>query len=224
MAQTVLITGAGRGLGRELTRHYARAGARVIGCCRDTSVLPGDMAGDVHPMQLDLADGHSIGRLADDLAGQPIDILINNGALRGATGGLDDVSATDFNAVMAVNVLAPLFLVRALRPNLMLGHSRKVAMISSRAGSMAEGLDADGDYAYRCSKAALNMATRKLAFDDPALTFLLFHPGWLKTDMGGPEAELPVSEAAEGLIAQISKASQKDSGSFQTWDGQSVGW
>jgi NAD(P)-dependent dehydrogenase (short-subunit alcohol dehydrogenase family) len=224
MAPTVLITGAGRGLGRELARQYAAMGARVIGCCRDPSALPGNLGGDIRPMRLDLADTGSIDRLAADLAGEPLDILVNNGALRGAIGGLGDVSTADFNEVMAVNVLAPLFMVRALRPNLLLGRNRMVAMISSRAGSMAEGLDADGDYAYRCSKAALNMATRKLAFDDPELTFLMFHPGWLKTDMGGPEAELPVADAALGLMAQISAAGPGDSGKFITWQGQRVRW
>jgi NAD(P)-dependent dehydrogenase (short-subunit alcohol dehydrogenase family) len=224
VAPTVLITGAGRGLGLELSRQYADSGARVIGCCRDPSSLQGKVRGDVRPMTLNLADRDSITRLADDLGHEAIDILINNAALRGATGGLGDVTAEDFHAVMAVNVLAPLFLVRSLRRNLMRGRRRIVAMISSRAGSMTEGLDPDGDYAYRCSKAALNMATLKLAYDDSDLTFLLFHPGWLMTDMGGPEADLPVAEAAKGLIARIEAAGPGDSGAFMTWEGEPVRW
>ncbi|MGB3313594.1 MAG: SDR family oxidoreductase [Albidovulum sp.] len=220
----VLITGANRGLGRELTRLYTRNGHEVIACCRDPDARGADLAGDISWLPLDLADEAAIRAFPALLGGKAIDILIHNAAIRGATGGLAEVGFVDFAQVMRVNAAAPLILTHMLRPNLMAGERRVVAMISSRAGSMTEGLDPDGDYAYRCSKAALNMGARKLAYDDPELTVLLLHPGWIKTDMGGPEAELDVREAARGLAARIDAAGPKDSGSFRAWDGTPIAW
>lgn len=221
---TVLITGANRGLGRELVRLYAARGDEVIACCRKPEAKGEHIAGEICWLPLDLDDEAAIRAFPSLLDGKAIDVLIHNAAIRGATGGLADVDFTDFAQVMRVNAAAPLILTRELRPNLMAGGRRVVAMISSRAGSMAEGLDPDGDYAYRCSKAALNMGARKLAFDDPALTVLLLHPGWIRTDMGGPEAELDVREAAEGLAARIAAAGPEDSGSFRAWDATPVAW
>lgn len=220
----VLITGANRGLGRELARHYAGSGHDVIACCREPARRGEDMPGDTRWLPLDLSDEAAILGFPALLAGAAIDILIHNAAIRGATGGLAEVSGTDFTSVLRINALAPLLLTRELRPNLMAGARRIVAMISSRAGSLTAGLDPDGDYAYRCSKAALNMAARKLACDDPDLTVLLIHPGWMKTDMGGPEADLPVADAARGIAARIAEARPKDSGTFQTWNGTPVAW
>ena len=219
---TVLITGAGRGLGLELVHQYRAAGAKVIACCRDPGARRD--GADLRWLPLDLADEAAILGFPAVLGAEPIDILIHNAAIRGPTGGLSEVAGADFAAVMAVNVVAPLVLTRVLRPNLIEGRRRIVAMISSRAGSMTEGLGPDGDYAYRCSKAALNMAARKLAYDYPALTVLLLHPGWIRTDMGGPDAELPVAEAAQGLVARIAEARPEDSGSFRSWDGQRIAW
>ncbi len=93
----------------------------------------------------------SIAALALALAGQPIDILVNNAGIRGSVGGIDTLEPGDFGAVMAVNALGPLLLTRALRPNLLAGRRRVVA-VSSSSGSMTEGLDPDGDYAYRASR------------------------------------------------------------------------
>lgn len=221
---TVLITGANRGLGRELVRLYAAKGDEVIACCRDPNGRCEDIPGQIRWLPLDLGDEAAIRAFPKRLGGVAIDILIQNAAIRGATGGLSDVRFDDFAQVVLVNVAAPLVLTRELMPNMMAGEKRIVAMISSRAGSMTEGLDPDGDYAYRCSKAALNMAARKLAYDEPALTVLLLHPGWMKTDMGGPEAEIEVSEAARGLVARIAAARPDDSGSFCAWDGKPIAW
>ena len=220
----VLITGATRGLGRELVRLFAAKGDEVIACCRDIEQRGGDMPRAIRWLPLDLADEAAIRAFPALLDGAAIDILIHNAAIRGATGGLAEVDFTGFAQVMQVNAAAPLILTREVRPNLMAGRRRIVAMISSRAGSMTEGPDPDGDYAYRCSKAALNMGARKLAYDDPALTVLMLHPGWIRTDMGGPEAELDVREAARGLAARIAAAGPEDSGSFRAWDGTPIAW
>lgn len=220
--ETVLITGANRGLGLELARQYAAAGCRVLACSR-TPEEPPPVAGDVTWQALDTGHEDSIATLARDLQAEAVDILINNAARRGDTGGLDTLSTEDFLATLRVNTLGPLLMVKAFRPHLGRGRRRIVANISSRAGSVAEGLDTDGDYAYRCSKAALNIATAKLAFDY-GLIFLALHPGWVKTDMGGPEAEVPVAHSAQGLRAVIDRATPETSGGFRDFNGDEIAW
>lgn len=220
--ETVLITGANRGLGLELARQYAAAGYRVLACSRGPEEPPA-IAGAVTWLALDTGNEDSIATLARDLDVEAVDILINNAARRGDTGGLDTLSTEDFLATLRVNTLGPLLMVKAFRPHLERGRRRIVANISSRAGSVAEGLDADGDYAYRCSKAALNIATAKLAFDF-GLIFLALHPGWVKTDMGGPEAEVPLAQSAQGLRAVIDHATLNMSGSFRDFNGNRIAW
>lgn len=212
---TVLITGASRGLGRELARQYAGDGWRVIAACRDPAAAP--QHSGIVPMRLDAGDEASILALSGQLAGDTIDVLINNAAIRGGTAGLSQLAADDFLNVMRVNSLGPLLLVKALLPHLSRGRHGIVANISSRAATV-DGLDSDGDYAYRCSKAALNIATAKLALDHD-LIFVSLHPGWVKTDMGGTDANVDISESAAGLRSVIANANRKDSGSFKDFRG-----
>ena len=218
---TILITGAGRGLGRELARLYAEDGWRVIACARG----PVDQGEGRH---LDVADPASIEALGASLAGAAIDVVVNNAAVRGDTGGLETLSPEDFSEVMRVNALGPLLVARALHGNLMAGRRRLLVNIGSRAGSLAEGIvdDDDGDYAYRLSKAAMNMATVLLARDwkKDGMTVLSLHPGWVKTDMGGAEAVLPVETSAAGLKRVIDGAGTGDSGGFRAYDGTAICW
>lgn len=223
---TALITGASRGLGLALARHYTGAGWRVIACTRADTLPPDEDR--LEWRRLDVASPVSIAELAAGLDGTPLDLVINNAAIRGDTGGLATLDPDDFIEVMRINALAPLLVARALLPNLRAGHSRIIANISSRAGSIAEGMigDDDGDYAYRCSKAALNMATAKLALDLGAdgITVLALHPGWVRTDMGGEEAEIAVSDSAAALQGLINRATLADSGSFRAFDGRRIAW
>ena len=216
---TVLITGAGRGLGAALAGLYAAAGFRVIACTRQGSA-------DAPP--LDVADADSIAVLGQRLQGQRIDIAINNAAIRGDAGGLGSLSADDFLEVMRVNALAPLLIARALRPNLLAGGRKVLVNISSRAGSLAEGTldDDDGDYAYRCSKAAMNMATVKLAQDlrRDGIAVISLHPGWVRTDMGGEGATIDAAESAAGLKALIDATTLAGTGSFRAYDGRAIAW
>lgn len=222
--RTVLITGASRGLGRELAALYAADGWRVIACVRG----PASFDGNIETQSLDVSSPSSIAALGKALESVAIDTLINNAGIRGDTGGLATLDGDDFVEVMRINALAPLLLVQALRANLLAGEGRVIANISSRAGSLAEGTldDDDGDYAYRCSKAALNMATVKLAQDlrKDGITVLSLHPGWVKTDMGGDEAQVPVATSAAGLKARIDRADMADTGSFRSYDGRRISW
>ncbi len=221
--QTVLITGTSRGLGAELARIYTADGWRVIACQRGP--VPPDAR---DRLALDVTDPASIDALGRALQCVAIDVLINNAAVRGDIGGLATLDTKGFLDVMRVNALAPLLVTRALLANLRAGERRVVANISSRAGSLAEGTldDDDGDYAYRCSKAALNMATVKLAQDlnSDGISVVSLHPGWVQTDMGGSEAVVSVAESAAGLKAIIDKTVLTDSGSFRAYEGRRVSW
>jgi len=202
---TAVVTGAGRGLGVALAQALRVDGYEVIAATRGVG--------------LDLSRPETFASFAASLRNRPVDLLVHNAAMRGDTGGLASLQVADFEAVMRVNVLGPLLLTRALLANLRAGAGR-VVMISSRAGSLAEGRSDEGDYAYKCSKAALNMAGLKLA-DETGLCVLALHPGWVQTDMGGPGADVAPEVSAQGLLAQIKSA---QSGSFRAWDGVDIGW
>lgn len=223
---TVLVTGAGRGLGRELASQYAAEGWQVIACAR--SLPARDFEPGIEFQPLDVAEPESISALAARLAGRPLDVLVNNAAVRSPVAGLEHIEPDEFLDVLRINTLGPVLVARALRTNLRLGRHPIVANIGSRAGSMAEGLldDDDDDYAYRCSKAALNMASVQLARDlEPdGITVLSLHPGWVKTAMGGEDAVLPVEDSARALRGVIAAAKPVFSGSFLAFDGRRVGW
>ncbi|UVK56654.1 SDR family oxidoreductase [Mesorhizobium sp. AR02] len=224
--RTVLITGAGRGLGRELARQYTQHGWHVIACGRTRPAQGFEDGIEFQP--LDVADPTSISNLAVRLTGRPLDVLVNNAGIRSDIPGLHSFAPDEFLKLMRTNTLGPLLLARALQPNLVAGRMRTIANIGSRAGSMAEGLldDYDDDYAYRCSKAALNMVCAQLAQDlrIDGIIVLSLHPGWVKTDMGGDQAVLAVEDSARGLRTVIDNAMLGDSGSFQTFDGIHIGW
>jgi NAD(P)-dependent dehydrogenase (short-subunit alcohol dehydrogenase family) len=218
--RVVLVTGASRGLGREMACQYAGDGWRVIAACRAPDTAPRHVR--ITALPLDAGDQRSITALAETLRGETIDILVNNAAIRGNTEGLEHLDTSEFLEVTRINCLGPMLMVRAFLPQLRRAPQAVVANISSRVGTVA-GLDADGDYAYRCSKAALNMATAKLAFDHD-LIFLALHPGWVQTDMGGPDAPVSLEASAAGLRAVIAGASRADSGSFKTYRGEDLPW
>lgn len=216
-----LVTGAGRGLGRHLTQGLLDRGWQVLACQRDQH----DEGPPQHPaltvLQLEQGNADSIRALARAVAEHSLDLLLINAAVRGDTGGLPGFSASDFLDVMAINVAGPMLLVQSLIAQM--PNSGKIAFISSRAGSIAEGADPDGDYSYCASKAALNRLMVKLADDYPQ-TFLALHPGWLRTDMGGLDAELDPAVSADALLDLIERARSADSGTFRAWNGESVRW
>ena len=220
---TVLIAGASRGLGLELARQLSASGHHVISANRG---VPEERLEGVEHVTLDLGSEASIAGLAGQLDGRTIDILINNGAIAGNEGGLPGLSSVDFLTVIAVNTLGPLLMAKYFMPHLMRGSRRVIANISSRVGSISEGIIDEGNYAYCISKSALNMASAKLAFQHSGqgLCVLSLHPGWIRTEMGGPDAPLDVSVSAARLIELITTATPADNGSYRSFDGQKIGW
>lgn len=216
------MTGANRGFGAALAQVFATNKWKVLGTCRNQ---PGLNVGSppVSWLELDVTDETSIMVVASKMNGIGLDVLINNAALRGDTGGLETLEVNSFMAVQAVNVLGPLLMVKYFLPFLEHGKRKLIVNISSRAGSMSEGQDPDLDYAYRCSKAAINQVTVKLA-DQLDMTVLSIHPGWIKTDMGGPEAEIDPNQAALELYKFLDNVTRRDSGKFFTVSGLPIGW
>lgn len=211
---TWLVTGAGRGLGLCLTRHLSAQGARVFALSRHTGA---DLPGVTH-VPYDQSDEASI-RAAAAAIDTPIDVVIHNAAIRGDTGGLATLTADHLAEVMRINVAGPLLLTRALLP--ILSPKAILAFLSSRAGSFTEGRDPDGDYAYCLSKAALNRAVAKLA-DDLPQRVLALHPGWIATDMGGPEAPENPNTAARRIVELIAGPNCPLSGSFTDSHGRRI--
>lgn len=211
---TWVVTGAARGLGLCLTRHLSAGGARVFALSRH----PGPNLPGVTHIPYDQSNEASI-RAAAATIDTPVDAVIHNAAIRGDTGGLATLTADHLAEVMRMNVAGPLLLTRALLPAL--SPKATLAFISSRAGSFTEGHDPDGDYAYCLSKAALNRAVAKLA-DDLPQRILALHPGWIATDMGGPEAPEHPDEAARRIVALLTSPSCPPSGSFTDSRGLAI--
>jgi NAD(P)-dependent dehydrogenase (short-subunit alcohol dehydrogenase family) len=219
----VLITGAGRGIGLEFVRQYAADGWDVIATVRDPAAAPEleDIGARVE--QLDMRDFAALASFGERLAGAPLDLFIANAGVSGPQRISNPQLADEWQHVHAVNAVAPTLLAEALLPNVLAAEGRMVA-ITSRMGSIAD--SSGGSVAYRSSKAALNAAWRALALDlaGRPVTLALFHPGWVRTDMGGPNAPLATPDSVASLRRVIAGLGPKDSGSFLDRDGSLIPW
>jgi NAD(P)-dependent dehydrogenase (short-subunit alcohol dehydrogenase family) len=226
--RTVLITGANRGIGLELARQYHGAGWNVIGTARDPGAAKDLRAigDDVLVPALDVTSQDSVATLAKSLEHQPIDLLINNaGVGDGGGSSLAKLEVDTFEHVMQVNALGPVRVTQALLPNLRAGKGRTIVSITSILGSIAGDTDG-GYYGYRESKAALNMFMRSLAAELRPEKFICIpiHPGWVKTDMGGANAQLTVEESVTGIRKVVDGLKLADSGKFWSYDGTNLPW
>jgi len=224
---TVLITGANRGIGLELARQYAAAGWDVIGCCRKPKEADALKAlkGNVEVKALDVAKPASITRLAAALKGRPIDVLLNNAGILGRRAGFGKAESKEFLGVMQVNVLGPLLMAESFWPLVKRSKLKKIVAITSGMGSISGGANG-GSYAYRSSKAALNMIMKNLGNDLSAkgITTAAISPGWVKTDMGGKSAPLAVGDSAAGIIKVIAGLDESRSGGFFNYNGDVIPW
>jgi len=228
---TVLITGAGRGIGLEFAKRYAADGWRVVACTRSPEAASAfrGLGGDIRPAVLDVTSDQSAAALAESLRGEPVDVLVNNAGLarrgprRGST-GCADVDTAEFADILAVNAIGPFRVTRALLPNLARGSRKLVATVSSRMGSIA--LNTGGSYAYRASKAAVNMVNACFAheFGPQGYVFVVLHPGWVRTDMGGAGADISVEESVAGMRTVLDGVGPADNGAFVSFDGQRFPW
>lgn len=217
----VLITGANRGIGRELALRLAARGDHVLAACRNA---PPDLkAPNLKVIEgVDVTDADSVSSLARRLGGARLDILVNN------AGVLDheDLGHLDFDAIerqFRVNALGPLRVTEALLGNLRSGS--RVFIITSRMGSIDDNTSG-GYYGYRMSKAAVNMAGRSLAVDlrDHGIGVFLLHPGSVATDMTGNQGLTTVEESVNYLVERMDALGIEESGSFWHAQGERLPW
>jgi len=223
--KTVLVTGANRGLGLEFARQYAAAGWQVIGTARNPSEAVELKRLDVEVLPLDVADPESIARLARELGDRPVDLLINNAGIFPRVSTLEEVDFDDVERTYAVNTIGPMRVTRALLPNLERGTAKQIVSITSGLGSI-ENNTSGRYYGYRESKAALNMFTRSLAAElaDAGFTCIVMSPGWVQTDMGGPDASLTPEQSITGMRAVIDGLTPTDTGTYWNHDGTKLPW
>ena len=229
---TVVITGANRGLGLALARQHLAQGATVIGGCRNPSRAQELTSAGAEVLPLDTGSGESITAFGKAIGDRAVDVLYNNagidaravGADDGARGALD-ISEQQFRAVMEVNVLGPLLVVQALVDNLRAAKGT-IVNVSSQVGSIEVAHRIGRDVSYNSSKAALNMLTLKQSqvLRADGVTVIAVHPGWVRSDMGGPTATLDPAESAAGLVTLVDKLTIDDTGSFLQWDGSIHPW
>jgi len=221
MSQTILVTGANRGIGLELCRQLVSRGDRVIAACRNTS---NDLQGiDVRVEEgVDVTSTDSVSQLVRRLEGQTIDMLINNaGILTRETLEQMDLEAVRWQ--FEVNALGPLRVSHALLPQM--GPGAKIGIVTSRMGSLSDNTSGSR-YGYRMSKAAVNMAGVSLAHDlrDRGIAVALLHPGYVRTDMTGGNGNLEASEAAAGLLARLNELNLSSTGTFWHSNGEVLPW
>jgi NAD(P)-dependent dehydrogenase (short-subunit alcohol dehydrogenase family) len=231
---TVLITGANRGLGLEFARQYAADGWRVLACCRAPAEAPelAAIAGDVTVHALDVADFSAIDRFAGTLRGTAIDVLLNNAGYFGPKPVADKNPAQVFGhldydiwlRVLRINTLAPMKMAEAFVDHVAASTGKTIVTISSTEGSIAKAKG--GIYAYKTSKAAVNMAMHNLSFDlrDRRIVTAVFCPGWVKTRMGGTTAPLEPPQSIAGMRKTIAGLTLETSGRFWLYDGSAVPW
>ncbi len=217
----VLITGANRGIGLELARHYHAEGWRVTGVCRQTSPELDECSAQVIE-GIDVTREESLEQLTGALQGQTIDLLINNaGVLHDDV--LGSLNIDSLRLQMEVNAFAPLLVCEALLPNLHAGS--KIANITSRMGSIGDN-DSGGRYGYRASKAAFNAFGRSLAIDlkGRGIAVAQLHPGFVKTRMVNFDGLISPEESAVGLVERIAALTLENSGSFWHSNGEDLPW
>jgi len=227
----IVITGANRGIGLELARRYLERGDHVDAAVRnpesahDLAALAERAGGRLRIFPCDVADDASVRAFATALGDVAVDVLLNNAGIMGKWSSLADLDFEDVTRTVNTNAVGTLRVTSALLPHLRRSSVRKVVNMSSRMGSVAENTDG-GAYAYRMSKAALNMANKSMSIDlrGEGFTVVVLHPDWVKTDMGGPNAPTSVEESVAGIVKLVDRISPDDSGGFFHFRGHTIPW
>jgi NAD(P)-dependent dehydrogenase (short-subunit alcohol dehydrogenase family) len=237
---TVLITGAGRGLGLELAQQYAKAGWRVCAGVRNPAVTPelnaaaAASGGKLTVHKLDVGDHASIDALASELAGHPIDVLINNAGTMGEQSVVDKGTPmqrfgqsdyADWMQQFRINVFGPMKMAEAFVTHVAASEQKKIVTLTSVIGSIGAN-NFGGLYGYRSSKAAANAVMKSMSLDlaRKGIIATALHPGWVRTGIGGPKGELDVTTSIAGLRQVIESLSKETAGKFLQYDGKELPW
>ena len=225
MARDVLLTGANRGIGLEFARQLAARGDRVVATCRNPDAAPELRALDVQVEELDVASAEQIARVVALFEGKPLDLLLNNAGVGVRHRALGEIDFGEMEEFYRVNTVAPLRLAEGLLPSLRQGSDRLIVSLTSRMGSIQDNTSG-GSYAYRASKAALNMVTRSLSRDleDESFRCAVLHPGWVKTSMGGDAAPVTAEQSVGGMLRVIDSLDAESNGGFFDYTGEALPW
>ena len=228
----ILVTGANRGLGLGLVKKFLENDEKVICTTRNISksrelILCKEKYNDnLEICELDLLDKDSPNILSNFLGDETIDLFINNAGVIGHSAQhFKSVSLNHWLEVLKVNLIAPLLITQSIIKNLEKSSERKIYFISSKVGSIEDN-KSGGMYIYRSSKTALNQVVKSLSIDLKPLgiSVISLHPGWVRTEMGGPNALISVEESVNGMIDVISNTSIINSGQFINYDGTRLPW
>jgi short-subunit dehydrogenase len=222
-----LITGANKGIGLEFARQLKDKGYYIIACCRNPSQAAelNKLADEI--IKLDVTSDDDIRSLTEALNNRPIDLLVNNAGISGEQGvTVGNVNRENFINVLNVNCISVLKICDALLPNVQKSENKNILVVSSRMGSISDN-EQGRSYAYRSSKAALNCAMRSFAIDvhPIGVHVMLMHPGWVKTDMGGPDGLIDVQTSVAGMLLQAEKNFAKSHAEvLYRFDGNTIAW
>jgi NAD(P)-dependent dehydrogenase (short-subunit alcohol dehydrogenase family) len=229
MAHTLFITGANRGLGLEFVRQYAIDGWEVIASCRypvEANALQSlkKKYANISIIKLDVANFDEIHQVAESLKNVTIDLLINNAGIY-LDRATDRINVDDWVQTFQVNSIAPVILLNAFKHHLANSGLKKAVTLSSKMGSIDDNTKG-GSYLYRTSKAAVNMAIKTASIDLKPLGISIasLHPGWVQTDMGGPNGLIDIPTSVSGLRIVINNLSLANTGQFIDYQGKSIPW
>lgn len=237
-----LVTGANRGVGLEFVRQLLARGDRVVATCRQPgratalNALSGEHPGRLHVLPLDVAEPKSHASLVAELPlalgdDGRLDLLVNAAGVLHSGERFGKVTAAILDDSFRTNAAGPFLLTQALAPLLADAcpeqgrRGARVANLSSELGSITDA-GRFGTPSYCISKAAQNMASVLLAhaLQERGIVVAALHPGWVQTDMGGPNATVPAADSVRGLLQVIDGLAPEDSGSFRDWRGETLAW
>jgi len=228
---SILITGTNRGIGLEFVKHYIKNNEKVIATCRNRNSAKDlleleNTTNNLSLVELDVSNPNSINNFTSKIAGLPIDTFISNAGVSGPKNiEFGNFDAKEWLDVFNVNTIAPLLITQKILKNLRLGKDKKLAFISSKVGSIEDNTSG-GMYIYRTSKTALNQVIKSLSIDLKGENFIVvaLHPGWVQTDMGGPNALIDTKTSVRGMTEAIDNLTSKNSGKFYNYDGSPIPW
>lgn len=220
---TALIIGASRGIGLELVRQYLADGWRVIATARKAEDCAALVAMGAEAHELDVTNVEACAGIGWKLDGEELEAAFINAGVYGPRHDGFPMQA-DFDQVMHTNVLAAMRLIPIIAP-MVAAKRGKLAVLSSRMGSLGERSNPIGSL-YRASKAALNsvLVDASMVYGPQGVTCIAFHPGWVRTDMGGDDADISVEESASGLRATLAKQPHTERAVYLDYDGKTIAW